>query len=55
MFEGADVSTTNGMAVLFRVLDTQARAAFVLDRLGQVTAQNDFALHLRQTERLFTP
>jgi DNA-binding CsgD family transcriptional regulator len=55
MFDGTDVFNISGMAVLFRVLDTQARAAFVLDRLANVAAQNDFAVHLRQTGKLFTP
>ncbi|MCA1243748.1 helix-turn-helix transcriptional regulator [Stappia stellulata] len=55
MIEGTDVSSISSMAVLFRILDTQARAAFVLDRLAKVAAQNEFALHLRQTEKLFTP
>jgi DNA-binding CsgD family transcriptional regulator len=55
MIAGTDVSTISGIAVLFRILDTQARAAFVLDRLAKVAAQNDFAMQLRRTENLFTP
>ncbi|WP_029059009.1 helix-turn-helix transcriptional regulator [Stappia stellulata] len=55
MIVGTDVSTLGGIAVLFRVLDTQARAAFVLDRMARVTAQNDFARQLRETKNLFTP
>ncbi|SDU27762.1 helix-turn-helix transcriptional regulator [Stappia sp. ES.058] len=55
MIAGSDFSDVSGIAVLFRVLDTQARAAFVLDRVARVVVQNEFARHLRQTKNLFTP
>lgn len=55
MIAGADLSSLGGIAILFRVLDTQARAAFLLDRLARIAAQNDFALQLRRTAPLFMP